>query len=237
MKRSLVSLAVALGIVVAFAPLAQATPAPTDPTASPDTIYPYVAGGRADCTTITFDSVYDTHLSVFDTDGVLVKQKNASVDSVNWCGEATGGGLVDPGTYQACIYFDLYDPNEPVEGWCAEVQVVHHDDYYWLQKGKKGTATKQVKVAGTCLIAEQSPATLVKCHPGSAAILRYSFKPPVLNSEQTFTGAVASSMNTLDYRNGASDFVTGPGVRVVTDNAYWGKVKRVFKSWQIHEEF
>jgi hypothetical protein len=227
--------------IVAGAPLAQAVPVPTNPSASPDTIYPYVDSGRADTSVISFSSVEDTHLVVFDDWNSVVFTRNAGTEVVTWSGEATGGGLVPADgngtTYQACIFQDGEDDSIPVEGYCDTVTVVHVDRYFYVDHTKLGREVSVVKTVGNCRITQQRRPLLVKCQRNGAAILRYRFRSPGVSSEQELTGSTYSTVVSDDFRHGLHHQVRPHAVRVVTDDNYWGKVRRVTKSFEVHEEY
>lgn len=236
MKKLIIAAGLAVAMLTVYAPMASAVVG-TNPVASPDTIYPYVNGGRADVTTITFDAVLDSHLSVFDEVGTLVYQKNAGPDSVTWGGQATGGGLVDPGTYQACIYNDGDDPGLAVEGFCDTVTVVHHDVYFWVDRARNGKAASGINTLGQCKVQPRRVVMRVKCRLDSTVVLRYRIAPPALTSEQTLTGDVSTWANSTDFRGHPATFSTNVGVRLVSGDGYWGRIHKVFKSFYVHEEF
>ena len=70
-------------------------------------------------------------------------------------------------------------------------------------------------------------------------MLRYRIAPPALSNpdEQEYTGNTDTWVDSVNFRNGVSAFSADRGVRVVTDDGYWGRIKHVFKQFEVHEEF
>lgn len=231
------------GVLLAVASPAHATPGrPTDPVASPRRVYPYVDGGRADVTTITFNHVPHPVLSVYDLADNLVFQTSIRREAV-WDpriqGDVLGMDLTDDAGRVFRICVNRRGTETTGSRYCTKVRVVHVQLDAEVSRTRLGRVFYRKTVDPGCSVRRQDLAVLIDCRAGASAVLRYDMDRPNLTSEQSFLGPATFAWKGRYYRwgDGISLERTVRGSDVIASGGFSGKLSWVKKIWSVRTEY
>ena len=233
---------VASSILVAGAPVANATSGLTDPVARPATAYPYVRGGRADAAVIAFHSVPHPTLSVYDfADDLLFRARvrNGYVWDPRVDGNVLGTHLTDDEgrVFRVCV--NRHGTYTIGSRYCTKVRVVHVRRDTEISRERLGRVFERKTVEDGCSARRRYLAVAIDCDAGATAVLRYGMKRPSLTGEQSFVGPASFKWKGRYWRwgDGISVERTIRGAKVTASGGFLGRLSWVRKIWTVRTEY
>lgn len=253
MRRVIVTLTFAALVLGLFAAPASAAP-PADVDAAPNTIYPYVNGGRTDSALLTWfaDGAVDIYV-----DGNFIASRGSDVSTFSWNGRQGVSNIAPPThpgnnsnnlgdfnagassqTYQLCVvekdsaFGDLLGDCDSVT--VRRVYEVTATNEREAQRGRKGRSANKIISAG-CAVKRGKIGLRVNCNPGHARAL-YRIGPAPLGPGEF----VVSTDRFVRYWDGGDTSTHADAlisnnrrVRVRLLNGFLGQVRRVRILWDI----
>jgi hypothetical protein len=242
MKRFVVAVLTCTAVIAA-APAVAARPGPTDPVASPRTVYPYVAEGRTDATTITFSSTRHPVLNVYDLEGTLLFSRAIPDEPYAWNPRTEGDVLGTDPTDAAGLVFRVCvnrrGRSTRGAAYCTKVRVVHVVEDAEVSRTRLGREFDRKTVDGDCRVRREDRATVIRCGAGASAVLGYDLRRPALTPEQTLLAPATFDWKGryFEWGDGISLDRTVRGADVTASQNFWGKLTWVRKTWTVRTEF